>query len=354
MRIFDRYLARTVLATTFVVGLVLVALYTFFSFVAELQNVGQGGYTLVDAVWTVLLQAPQGLYQIFPIVALLGTLLGLGGLAAGSELVVLRASGLSMLRLAISASLAGVVLAGLCFAVGNWVAPEGARLATQMRVRAHSGEASPLSGQSLWIRQANDFVHIDRLLTDRRVLGMQVYERGDHQRLARIISAHDATYRQSHWQLHDVTVTRFDSDGVKVRRQKSLTLGAAIRPRVLRLFVAQPENLTVTGLYRYARFLTANDLNPDRYMLAFWRKLATPVSVIAMILLAVPFAFGQLRSVSMGQRLFIGVLAGLAFYTFNQIVANTGEVMSITPWITAWTPTAALLVLAVWRLTGER
>lgn len=354
MRIFDRYLARTILATTLIVGLVLVGLYTFFSFVAELQNVGEGGYTVADALWTVLLQAPQGLYQIFPIIALLGTLLGLGGLAAGSELVVLRASGLSMLRLAVSASLAGLLLAAACFAVGNWVAPEGAQIARQVRLRAHSGEASPLSGQSVWIRQGADFVHIDRLLTDRRVVGMQVYERGPDQSLARIVTARTATYRDGHWLLHGVTTTGFDADHVAVSHQAQMRLDARIKPRVLKLFVAQPENLTVVGLYRYSRFLRANDLNPSRYMLAFWRKLSAPVSVLAMILLAVPFAFGQLRSVSMGQRLFVGVLAGLAFYTFNQIVANTGEVMNIVPWATAWTPTAALLLLAVWRLSAAR
>jgi len=354
MKLFDRYLARTVMATTLIVAFVLVGLYTFFSFVAELKNVGSGDYSLFKAGITVLLEAPQGLYDIFPVIVLLGTLLGLGGLAAGSELVVLRASGVSVLRMAGSALLAGVILAGVCFGVGNWLAPHGAQLAQRIRAHAHSGDAGALSGQSLWLRQGSDFVHIDRLLTDSRVAGIQLYQEGPGPSLSRIVTARSARYEHGHWQLHGVTVTRFGSGGVDVRDQQQMQIAAHIKPKLLRLFVVQPQNLSTGGLYRYARFLRANDLDAGRYMLAFWRKLAMPVTVLVMILLAVPFAFGPLRSAGVGQRLFVGVLAGLAFYTFNEIVANTGEVMGLTPWLTAWAPTAVLGVLALWRLRAAR
>lgn len=354
MKLFDRYLARTIIATTLVVALVLVGLYTFFNFMTELKNVGTGDYSLFMAGLTVLLEAPQGLYEIFPIIVLLGTLMGLGALAAGSELVVLRASGVSALRLAGSALQAGLILAVACFWIGDWLAPHGVQLAQQIRAKAHSGDVGASSGQSLWLRQGENFMHIDRLLTDSRVVGMQIYQEGPGRRLSHIITARHASYQNGHWQLRGVTVTRFDGDNVTVKDEAQRTVTAAIKPNLLKLFVVQPQNLSTIGLYRYAGFLRANHLDASRYMLAFWRKLATPVMVLVMMVLAVPFALGQLRSAGVGQRLFIGVLAGLGFYTFNEIVANTGQVMGLTPWVTAWAPTLLLAVLAFWRLRVAR
>lgn len=354
MKLFDRYLARTVIATTLIVALVLVGLYTFFSFIAELKNVGVGDYSLFTAALTVLLEAPQGLYEIFPVIVLLGTLMGLGGLAAGSELVVLRASGVSVLRLTGSALQAGLILAVACFWVGDWLAPQGAQLAQQVRATAHSGDAAAQSGQSLWLRQGADFMHINRLLTDSHVVGMQIYQEGPGPRLSRIITAQHARYQNGHWRLRDVTVTRFRGDSVTVDNEAQRDVAAAIKPNLLKLFVVQPQNLSTLGLYRYAAFLRQNHLDASRYMVAFWRKLATPVMVLVMMVLAVPFALGQLRSAGVGQRLFIGVLAGLGFYTFNEIVANTGQVMGLTPWVTAWAPTLLLGGLALWRLRVTR
>src|SRR5699024_385966 len=106
-----------------------------------LNDVGVGDYGPLQAAEYVLLGVPQGLYQVFPIIVLIGTLMGLGALASGSELIVLRASGVSILRLTVSALHAGVILALVCFAIGNWVAPFGQQLGQQLRAQARTGKA---------------------------------------------------------------------------------------------------------------------------------------------------------------------------------------------------------------------
>src|SRR5699024_5616986 len=109
MKIHDRYIVRTVLSASVIVGLVLLALSAFFVFIGELKDVGEGGYGVLQALLFITLNVPRGLYQLLPVIALLGALIGLGGLASGSEIVVLRTSGVTIRRLAVSSLLAGLV-----------------------------------------------------------------------------------------------------------------------------------------------------------------------------------------------------------------------------------------------------
>lgn len=350
MKIFDRYIITTIVGTFVVVALVMVGLYSFISFISELSDTGVGGYGAVQAAEYVLLGVPQGLYQIFPIVVLIGTLMGLGALASGSELIVLRTSGISVLRLTVSALQAGVILALVCFAVGNWVAPYGQQLGQDIRAQARTGKAGVFAGQSLWLRQAGNYIHIGRLLSANRILDVVIYRIEPNHSISQVITAVHGQYRDGAWDLKDVSVTRFPKQRVKVEKKASLIMPATIDPAMLRLFVVQPENLPLLGLYRYAQYMQANDIDASQYRLAFWRKLATPVAVLVMIMLAVPFVLGPLRSAGAGQRLFVGVLAGIGFFMLNEIVANTGQVFGVVPWLTAWAPTVVLGALALWRL----
>jgi len=96
MNILDRYLYKTVLLYTAMATSVLLTLGGLFLFISEQGDIGVGNYTAADAVLYTLLNLPQQLFELLPIGAMIGALMGLGNLAAGSELVVTRASGVSV------------------------------------------------------------------------------------------------------------------------------------------------------------------------------------------------------------------------------------------------------------------
>ena len=100
MRILDRYIAQTVISGTLMTLMVLGALLAFVDFVGEIDDVGKGQYGVTEAALYVLLSLPKRLYELFPTAVLLGSLLGLGTLAGNSELIVVRASGVSIFRIA--------------------------------------------------------------------------------------------------------------------------------------------------------------------------------------------------------------------------------------------------------------
>src|SRR5580704_19574102 len=110
MSVLDRYIVRAILGAVLLVMLVLLALGALFVFIDQQDDVGVGHYTALGALWYSLLNLPQLAYELLPITALIGSLLGLGSLARGSELTVIRAAGVSIARLAGTALLAGLIL----------------------------------------------------------------------------------------------------------------------------------------------------------------------------------------------------------------------------------------------------
>ena len=110
MTIIDRYILRAILGATALVMAVLLSLALVFTFIGEQDDVGVGHYTTLSAFWFSLFNLPAQAWDLLPIAALIGALLGLGALARGSELTVLRASGVSIARIAGSALIAAFIL----------------------------------------------------------------------------------------------------------------------------------------------------------------------------------------------------------------------------------------------------
>jgi len=113
MTVLDRYIVRTIMGSVLLVMSVLLVLGGLVIFIDQQDDIGVGRYSALSALWFTLLNLPQQAYELLPITALIGSLLGLGSLARGSELVVVRATGVSTQRIAGAAAIAGLILIGV-------------------------------------------------------------------------------------------------------------------------------------------------------------------------------------------------------------------------------------------------
>lgn len=342
MRLIDRYIALTVLRAAGVVALVVAALSLVSSFLGEADNFADGDYTLFQLIAYVVLKVPEHLHMVMPVVALLGALVGLGGLAAGSELVVMRASGVSVPRLGLSVACAGLAIAVATAILGEGVAPATARLAEQGAVTGGSGVKTFDSG--LWVREDKRTVHVERILADNVLADITVYRESGPGGLDSILRADSARFADGQWILSDVRESHFEGDRVRVEQRAQTTWDVALQPSYLRLSVTKPEELSSLGLYRYSNYLRRNDVSAASYRLAMWRNLVAPVTVLVVTVLALPFAFGALRGAGAGQRLFVGGLAGLVFFMANEIAVSSSQVYGLPAWLAATWPTALLAV----------
>ncbi|MES1926750.1 LPS export ABC transporter permease LptG [Salinisphaera sp. T31B1] len=349
MKQIDRYISRTILVATGVVALVVGALVALSLFIGDADHIGDGDYGLPDLIAYTLLHLPSDLYLVLPVIALLGSLLALGALAAGSELVVVRASGMSMARLAVSVSIAGVLLGLVAVVIGEYVGPAGVRMGDDLREQARHGRIADRIDDGLWLRQGDTVVRIDGTLPGGRIDGLNVYEMTDDGQLSRALVAEQARLAGGKLIVDKPEFTRIGENRTETGAPDTLTLDVNIDPRVLDLAVTAPDELSTVGLWRYIDYLQANDINADDYRLALWRNIVNPITVWVLVVFALPFAFGSLRSASAGQRLFMGGLIGLVFFLVNEIVASSGPVYGIAPWLAASLPTALLAAAtAIW------
>jgi lipopolysaccharide export system permease protein len=348
MKILDSYIGRAVLGGTLVTMLVLLPLVGFLLLADELDNVGTGRYSLSDAFLIIGLALPGYAYQVLPIAALIGSLLGLGNLAAHSELIALRAAGISVGRIVWAVLKAGMVTALVVVALGEGIAPYTEEHANRMRAELLSEGIALKSRYGFWARDGNTFINIRQILPGGRLKYIHIYELDAAKRLKLSTYADSAFYTEDAWRLEGIYQAEVSEEGVRASHFSQAVWASLLDPGMLSLLVVDPYILPVWSLLRYIRFMEDNGLNATSYEVAFWGKLAAPVVVLAMIFLSVPMLFGALRTVGVGQRVFVGVLIGIAFFIVNKAFSQVAIVYPVSPLLAAFMPGILCLAAAVW------
>ena len=307
-------------------------------FISELDRIGTAEYGLLEALIYIAWTLPQHAILAMPVVFLLGALLGLGALAQGSEIIAIRAAGVSTGRIAWSALRPGVVLALFAFLFGELVAPGMAQDSNEFRARALGKNLSIGGEQGFWVRDADRFLRIRELRPDGALASLEVYQIDDG-RLRRFARAATAVHDAGGWELRQVESTLIGNDGTRVETAASEPLSTSISPRLLQILSVDPEELSLRDLYLYLRYVRENGLDGRQYRLAWYQKLVAPASHLVMLFIALPFVFGPLRHAAFGQRLFIGMVLGLAFFLANRAMGGIGLVYGLPPVVAATLPT---------------
>ena len=296
MKILDRYIFRTVATTTLVALLVLLLLEFFLSLLVELESVGTGQYDFLAAVRYLLLIQPQRLYELFPMALLVGGLLGMGALASGSELTVMRAAGLSLTRLTGSTLQAGLLLSLVVLAIGEFAAPPLEQAAREQRAVAKAEGLEIRGGRGFWARDGDYFIHVRAVLPGVRLVDIHSFKMSPDARLETVTAAQGARYVEGHWLLEGVNRSVLNGDEIRTEHLSSLAVASAISPQILDVLAANPSELSIRDLLVYVDYLERNGLDAQNYRLALWRKLLAPLAYIAMLVVAMPFVFGLQRS----------------------------------------------------------
>lgn len=351
MNRLDRYVIAHVLELTGIVALGLVSIYTLVVFVQDV-NETRGSYGALQVLEYSALMIPSSLYTLMPIVALLGTLMGIGALARTGELTAMRSAGIALSRIGGATLIAGVGLALFAFFLGDWLAPTGESVATEMRDTARGTDNS--AGKSVWLRNAGSVVRINKALSDKHVRDLTIYRIGPDNRLQAAFTADEAVYAGDHWHLSGIKRTDFGGDSVAVTVQDQVDVTGGINPKDLKQFILMSDNLSVQGLLRLIGYMDENHLDSSKYRLLLWRRLVEPLTVMMMMLFAVPFVIGQQRDTGAGQRLLAGALVGIVFYLFNSVSVRLGDIYQWPAPVAAGLPTACLALLSWWRMMRAR
>ncbi|BBP42780.1 LPS export ABC transporter permease LptG [Thiosulfativibrio zosterae] len=373
MNSIERYLGRVVVGHTLLVLMVLLLILGFSEFMIQLGKIN-ADYTLQKGVLYTLLKLPVYGYEIFPVAILIGTLLGLGSLANHAELTILRVTGWSIGRIFWGVMKSVFLLWLVAAVIGEIWAPQAESYAKKLRGEALHSSFSIGSSADIWLKDEQKYIHIERVINEKLFHHVTLYHIQNQQLVERIY-AEKASYDEAsgQWKLFPILDKKLQWQALPAENLESMAfaeppkqlnlvveqkpfemVSLPVTPALLETLQVETRYMGIVDLYGYIDFLQANALDAEPYKLAFWRKLATPLVILGMIALVFPLIFGSQRQVSMGQRIFVGIMIGMSFHLLNQIFGNLTVVYHLPTLAGAMLPSLVFMSIAFWMLKRVR
>ncbi len=349
----DRLVALTVLSAIMMAWLVIVGFESLLFLVKPPPSVVGKDAKLSFEIAYLMVTMPRRLYEWFGIAALIGGLTGLGGLAASAELTALRAAGMSKLRIAVSVvGLVAVLTAGVVL-MGETIAPWGDQRGEEMTAQAKAKDLGSNTSSGYWARDGHDVINAQKVVVlfehGKQVLQMfdvHIFSLTEDGQLTRFDEAKSARHEGGKWILQNVRRSTLDDSGVHSSVLPSVDWNSRLNPEVLEQSMIHPEYLSMRDLSRTMDYMRALGESPGVYAVAFWGRALYPLNVLALVLCAMPFAFGSLRSGGLGKRMFIGILIAIGWYFLQKAIVSFGTVYGIPPIFANLLPALVLMLLA--------
>lgn len=353
MSILARYLGREILGSILMALTALLLLFTFLDFIHEVTTIGPG-YTLPVALLYILLSMPTHAQELLPASTVVGALFAFARLSTSSEFTVMRASGLSVGRLAAYMTVLGLLLAVLSFALGEFVIPHAERTAHQIKIRATTGVVAQQFRTGLWAKDGQSFINIKEMLPDATLRNMRVYQFDQAFHLLSIRLAEQAVWDlDGTWRLENVVQTHITPEGTRIERLPRMQWRSDLNPDLLTVLMIAPERMSTPALQSYIGHLRENKQKTTQYEIALWNKLSFPLASPIMLLLALPFAYARPRSANVSGRVLAGLMIGLGFHLLNRLAGHAGLLNDWPPLVSALSALVLFglgAVVALWRV----
>jgi len=354
MKIRERYIRKTLLSFTFVVLVIWLGVYSFFSLLSEMSSIGQVNYTALEAFRYIALQIPEVAYKHASPVILLGCVLGMGHLATTSQLLILRVSGMSIIKLTILTIKTALIFVIAVIAIGELVAPKASEEAERGRSKALDISIASQSQDGFWIRDGESFINVQTNIDGETFKDVTIIEVNSN-KISKVMTSEVAELLISNGvkSLEMDKAEIFSIDGSKEFDSISLEEGIPYRQIVsfdqdlIDSLIKEPEEMTLVNIYKQKRFLSENKLRSRIYEVEWYKRIVKPITLVAMILLAMLFIFGSTRDVTLGRKIFFGIALGLSFELFSRIGGAMALSFDFNPIMSAFLPTIVVMVVAI-------
>lgn len=347
----SRHIGSTIFVAIGVALLVLVGLDVVAAIIDEAGDIRRN-YHFADALIYVGTKLPSTIYEYIPFSSLIGCLFGLGMLASSSEVVVMRASGISLLRIVYFVLKPVMLFILLAMAIGEYFSPYLDQLADGRREYLRKGESALDSSSGLWNREGSEFMHFNAVFPGGVLFGVSRFQFGEDRSLQEASFSSRATYNASenYWIEENVSITRFEKDRTQAEKKVTRRWDSELTPEVLTVNILPPEALSIRSLYQYIEFLDQQNTDNQTYKLAFWTKVLQPLVIIGLVLLGISFVFGPLRESTMGFRIFIGVVVGVGFRIIQDMLGPFSIVFGFPPVLAVLLPVFFCLSVGLYLL----
>ena len=368
MTLITKYLVSDLLRKICVITFGFTVLFSFFSFVAELENLNSYEINWGKIFYSQVLNAPMIIYDVIPIATLIGSLWCFAALAANSEFVVFFGSGFSTRHFMKVILTGGVPLIILTVFLSEIVMPSSINKLSQVK----SGNVldQPIELQTgYWIRDVLDYkkiendvneriINIGQIDFDRKLFSVLVYEFDKQNKLIRKITAKTGFFKKNkrangkvifhNWTLTEPTILDMSNpESITEKQIENITLSTNISESTFYALTIKPEKMSAQELRSYVAYLEDSNQDANSYEILFWKRVVYPLLIWVMLLIATPAAFIQTRGGNIGIKIFAGVLFGIFFHLLNSLVSHLGVLNTWSPSVIAFFPPISALIIGL-------
>ena len=350
MKIRDRYINKTLRNYTLVVLLIWLSIYSFFNFLGELNSIGQFDYTVLEAFKYIILQMPEVVYKQASPIILLGCVLGMGYLSTTNQLVVLQVSGNSVLKLTALTVRTALIFVFMIIAFGEYIAPIASEEAEKGRAKALGQSYASQNQEGFWIREGGNYLNVEKNIDGNHFVGVTIIEVKSN-KITSVVKSEDATFDGKSLKMDNTDIFSIndstDIDEISLKERNSYNKIVSFDQDLINSLKKEPDELTTRNIYKQIQFLSDNKLNSGIYKVELYKRAIKPITLVAMILLAMLFVFGSTRDVTLGRKIFFGVSLGLSFEMLSRIGGAMALSLDFNPMISAVLPTTVVMVIAI-------
>ena len=351
MKIRERYIRKTLLSFTLVVLVIWLGVYSFFNFLSEMNSIGQLNYTTLEAFRYIALQMPEVAYKHASPVILLGCVLGMGHLATTNQLIVLRVSGMSIIRLTILTIKTALIFVIAVIAIGEIFAPIASEEADRGRSKALDIEIASQSQEGFWIRDGANYINVQKNIDGKLFSGITIIEVNSLNKISTVLTSEKATFNGETLKMNNAEIFSIDGskgfEDISLKERNSYNKTVSFDQNLIDSLKKEPEELTTWNIIKQIQFLSDNKLRSGIFEVELYKRLIKPFTLIAMILLAMLFIFGSTRDVTLGRKIFFGIALGLSFELLSRIGGAMALSFDINPVMTAVLPTIVVMLIAI-------
>jgi lipopolysaccharide export system permease protein len=327
------------------------SIYSFFNFLAELNSIGKQGYTILSAFTYILLQLPEVAYKQASPIILLGCVLGMGHLAATGQLLIFRVSGASILKITLLTLKNSLIFVLFFILIGEFLAPISSSFAENSRSNAMGNSSASINQNGFWIRDGNNFINVKRNIDGKLFSGITVIEVNSSNKIERVIKSKNAIFDGDSLDMSGSEIFSVDEssffDNIFLKERNSYNKTVSFDQDLIDSLEKEPEDLSTWTLIKQIRFLSDNKLRSSVFEVELYKRLIQPITLIAMILLAMLFIFGSTRDVTLGRKIFFGVALGLSFEMLSRVASAMALGMDFSPLLSSILPSIMVMFISI-------
>lgn len=344
----SRYIILSVIKGFFLIGLILILLFSLILLIEELDEVGTGNYSLQIALQYVVYHMPQILLDFASVISLIGAIIALGSLVNHNELVAMTSLGGQPKQIVLAVISASIILMIFVLTVSQFVTPYTIQQAKVVRTLALNEQTNLVDSGGYWAQQNNHFIHVKETRYGRVPVNVEIFEFDESLQLKQFLLASEVEIiSDEKWLLKNVQVKKFDKSEFSEQQLDQMEWRSFLDAKQLGVIISEPKALSLTDLKKYIVGLESRGEQAYQYKLMYWQKLMIPASAMIMILLGLVFVFGSQRVMSASKRVILGILVGISFYIYSQVITHYGVAQKWQPTLIAMLPTVTVLLIIV-------